>query len=140
MTVRVTLPREVWAELEARAEQEGTAPGTLLATVYLSRQEGQQDADRGGESVVAAEPPSAPSLEGVTALRVVSATISQRTRNGLRWPAANYQKTEALLAQGDAICLHREAGKDKWRTAHGDAIRRDTLLKLMQSGNLKPLT
>jgi hypothetical protein len=67
----------------------------------------------------------------VTALRVVSASISQRTRNRLRWPAVNYLKTEALLAQGDTIRLHREGGKDKWRTAQDDAIRRDTLLKLL---------
>jgi hypothetical protein len=80
------------------------------------------------------------SLENVTAFRVLSASIDQRTRNRLRWPAANYPRMEALLAQGEVIQLIHEDGKDKWNTAQGDVIRRDTLVKLAEAGNLEPLT
>lgn len=43
VTVRVTLPREVWAELEARAEQEGTTPGALLAAAYSQQRASREE-------------------------------------------------------------------------------------------------
>ncbi len=131
VTVRVTLPRTVWTAVEARAILEVVTPGELLTAAYRA---------------VAASPAilstlSEPqSLENVTAFRVLSASIDQRTRNRLRWPAANYPRMEALLAQGEVIQLIHEDGKDKWNTAQGDVIRRDTLVKLAEAGNLEPLT
>ena len=131
ITVRVTLPRTIWAAVEARALFEVTTPGELLAAAYRA---------------AAANPaslnlPSEPqNLEDVTAFRVLSSSIDQRTRNRLRWPAANYPRMEALLAQGEVIQLVREDGKDKWNTIKGETIRRDTLVKLAQAGNLEPLT
>lgn len=44
------------------------------------------------------------------------------------------------LAQGEVIQLIHEDGKDKWNTVQGDVIRRDILVKLVEAGNLEPLT
>lgn len=131
ITVRVTLSRAVWTAVEARAILEVTTPGELLAAAYRAA----------AANPVLLNMPSEPqSLEDVTVFRVLSATIDQRTRNRLRWPAANYPRMEALLAQGEVIQLIREDGKDKWKTSGGDVIRRDTLVKLAQAGNLEALT
>lgn len=131
ITVRVTLPRAVWTAVEARAALEITTSGELLAAAYRAA------AANPASLNTLSEPQS---LEDVTAFRVLSASISQRTRNRLRWPAANYRRMEALLAQGEVIQLIHEDGKDKWQTAQGDVIRRDALVRLAQAGNLEPLT
>lgn len=131
VTVRVTLPRAVWTAVEARAALEITTPGELLAAAYRAAST---------HPTILNTPSEPQSLEGVTAFRVLSASIDQRTRNRLRWPAANYPRMEALLAQGKVIQLVHEDGKDKWKTSGGDVIRRDTLVKLVQAGNLEPLT
>lgn len=131
VTVRVTLPRAVWAAVEARAALDLTTPGELLTTAYRAA---------AASPAILSMPSEPQSLEDVTAFRVLSATIDQRTRNRLRWPAANYPRMEALLAQGEVIQLVREDGKDKWKTSGGDVIRRDTLIKLAQAGNLEALT
>lgn len=131
ITVRVTLPRAVWTAVEARAVLEVTTPGELLAAAYRAA---------AANPALLNMPPEPQSLEDVTAFRVLSASIDQRTRNRLRWPAANYPRMEALLAQGEVVQLVHEDGKDKWNTAQGETIRRDTLVKLAQAGNLEPLT
>ncbi len=131
MTVRVTLPRAVWIAVEVRAALEITTPGELLAAAYRAAT---------ANPAILNMPSEPQSLEDVTAFRVLSANIGQRTRNRLRWPAANYPRMEALLAQGEVIQLIHEDGKDKWKTSGGNVIRRDTLVKLAQAGNLEPLT
>jgi hypothetical protein len=130
VTVRVTLPRVVWTAVEAQAALEDATPGELLAAAYRAAT---------ANPVLLRAPAEPQSLEGVTAFRVLSASIDQRTRNRFRWPAANYPRMEALLAQGEMIQLIHEDGKDKWRTAQDDVIRRDTLVKLTEAGNLEPL-
>ena len=131
ITVRVTLPRAVWTAVEARAALDLITPGELLTAAYRAA---------AANPAILSTPSEPQSLEDVTAFRVLSATISQRTRNRLRWPAANYPRMEALLAQGEVIQLVHEDGKDKWNTAQSDVIRRDTLVKLAEAGNLEPLT
>jgi hypothetical protein len=131
ITVRVTLPRAVWTAVEARAALEVTTPGELLAAAYRAA---------AASPAILSMPPEPQTLEDVTAFRVLSASIDQRTRNRFRWPAANYPRMEALLAQGEVIQLIHEDGKDKWNTVQGDMIRRDTLVKLAEAGNLEPLT
>lgn len=129
--MRITLPRAVWTAIEARAALDLTTPGELLTAAYRAA----------AANPASLNTPSKPQhLDDVTAFRVLSANISQRTRNRLRWPAANYPRMEALLAQGEVIQLIHEDGKDKWQTAQGDMIRRDALLRLAQAGNLEPLT
>lgn len=86
---------------------------------------------------VATEQPAPLSLEGATVLRVVSAQLAPRLRNQLRWQASKYLRLEELLAQGDVLRLERVNGKGIWRTVQGDAIRRDTVFKLFEVGNLE---
>lgn len=133
VTVRVTLPREVWADLEAQAARDGTTPGLLLSAAY--RNQATQPV-----AVTVADERPALSLEGVTALRVLSAVIDQRTRNGWRWDKERYAALEQHLAQGDVIRLTRQNSKNIWRTAQGDAVRPSVLLKLLESGNVAPLS
>lgn len=129
--MRIALPRAVWMAIEARAALDLTTPGELLTAAYRAA----------AANPASLNTPSEPqSLENVTAFRVLSASIDQRTRNRFRWPAANYPRMEALLGQGEVIQLIHEDGKDKWNTAQGDVIRRDTLVKLAEAGNLEPLT
>lgn len=91
VTVRVTLLRVVWTPLEARADLEETTPGEVLATAYRAA----------ANPDLLKAPAETQSLEGVTAFRVLSVSIDQRNR--FRWPAANYPRMEALLAQGQMI-------------------------------------
>lgn len=88
-------------------------------------------------------PPAAPvkpSLDNLEALRVVRVQLDPDTKNALRWRQEHYDRLQALLAQGDTIQRKRIGGKVAWRTANNDTIRRDTLDKLLEAGNVVPLT
>lgn len=81
-----------------------------------------------------------PSLDSLTSLRVVSSELGAPFRKGLRWPPERYTKTEERLAQGDTLRLVRKRGSERiWRTEAGEAIRRDTVERLLEFGNLEPL-
>lgn len=57
-------------------------------------------------------------------------------KNNLRWSVDRYAKLEALLSTGDLLTRDVTNGKEVWRTATGESIRSDTVLRLLRAGLL----
>lgn len=134
-TVTISLPPVLKAALDAAVTPEvsrSEVVAELIARYLLT--------PKPAPIVTETDEQSAPSLEGVSALKVLSAVIDQRTRNGWRWNNKRYAPLEQQLAQSGVIRLMRQNGKNIWRTAQGDALRPSVLLKLMKSGNIAPLS
>lgn len=80
----------------------------------------------------------APSLEGVTVLRVTSSTIPQVLRNKLRWPQDRYEAVGSQLSAGPEISLDTDGKSPMWRTVTGETVNRKTVEALFWLGILTP--
>ncbi|WP_156372924.1 hypothetical protein [Deinococcus sp. Leaf326] len=123
--VRVRAPEWVHERLKTLSAGE---VGELLAQAFS----GQPVAPTAAPSASA----TAPVLEGVTVLRVLAPTVPQALRNKLRWSPDRYAQLEATLAAGDHLRLDVTNGKAIWRTLSGEAVRRDTVERLLGVGVL----
>lgn len=83
-----------------------------------------------------AAPTPGASLELRPAFRVVSTQIPQAMKNKLRWSIDQYATLEAMLSAGELLTLDVTNGKSLWRTATGESIRSDTVLRLLRAGLL----
>lgn len=110
--------------------------GVLLARARAG--EGSADSRPDPMSISVVQAPSRPddSLQGVVAVRVISAHLSQQLRNDLRWSSDRYARLEALLAQGPVLRSRRVNSKTVWRTVENITIRSDTVAMLLQAGNV----
>ena len=57
-------------------------------------------------------------------------------KNKLRWSVDRYATLEALLSAGELLTLDVTNGKSIWRTATGESILSDTVLRLLGAGLL----
>lgn len=123
--VRVRAPEWVHDRLR---ELSAAEVGTLLAQALREQ--------AAGSSAPPSAPAAAASLDGVTVLRVLAPTVPQALKNKLRWSADRYTTLEAALSAGDVLHLDVTNGKAVWRTMSGEAVRRDTVERLLGVGVL----
>lgn len=113
--------------------------GEILTQAYQAKQTGEEW-PRASLSPAPAPASAAPtpgaSLDGRTQLQVVSTQIPQAMKNKLRWSVDRYATLEALLSAGELLTLDVTNGKSIWRTATGESIRSDTVLRLLGAGLL----
>lgn len=129
--VRVRAPAWVHDQLRELGAAE---VGELLAQALRWKAEGRPMGAELGAAPGA--PAAAPSLDGVTTLRVLAAQIPQALKNKLRWSADRYTTLEAALSAGDVLHLDVTNGKAVWRNVEGETIRRDTVERLFSVGVL----
>lgn len=75
---------------------------------------------------------------GVTRLRIIHPGLPQWIKNKLRWPPENYKDLEDALRGEVALVLDVTNGKAVWRTSKGEAVRKDTVRRLLEAGSLTP--
>lgn len=109
--------------------------GELLTQAFTG-QDRSMDRSNTLSSPAPAPAPAAPTLDGRTQLQVVSTQIPQAMKNKLRWSVDRYATLEALLSTGELLMLDVTNGKSIWRTATGESIRSDTVLRLLGAGLL----
>lgn len=136
-TVRVRAP--VWVHDHLKG-MTAVQVGELLTQALTGRDWSMGQPNTVPTSPAPARAPRAPtpaaSLDGRTQLQIVATRIPQALKNKLRWSVDRYAKLEALLSTGELLTLDTTNGKDVWRTATGQSIRSDTVLRLLGAGLL----
>lgn len=133
-TVRVRAP--VWVHDRLKG-MTAAQVGELLTQALTGRDRSMGQPNTALPSPAPARAPAAPTLDGRTQLQVVSTQIPQALKNKLRWTVDRYTTLEALLSAGELLTLDTTNGKDVWRTATGESIRSDTVLRLLGAGLLE---
>ncbi|KQR11652.1 hypothetical protein ASF71_20620 [Deinococcus sp. Leaf326] len=114
--------------------------GELLTQALAGRDWSMDKSNTVPTSPASATAPAVPtpgaSLEGRTQLQVIAHQIPQAMKNKMRWSSDRYATLEALLAANELLTLDVTNGKSIWRTATGESIRSDTVLRLLGAGLL----
>lgn len=132
-TVRVRAPAWVHDRLKGMTAAQ---VGELLTQALTGGEWSMGQPNTMPTSPALATAPATPTLEGRTQLQVVATQIPQALKNKLRWSVDRYATLEALLSAGELLTLDVTNGKSIWRTAAGESIRSDTVLRLLGAGLL----
>lgn len=130
---RVRAVAEVQAWFKAMtAEQRGE----LLARVMAGSAPAMASTGEKSQQNAQGSLPDSDSLDGIKVLTVAEVTLPSRLKNSLRWSPQRYTDLEAVLRSTKTVRLDKSNGKLVWRVDSGEAMRRDTVLRLFSAGVL----